>query len=51
VDEIRREILQGSYWEHFKKAKDLALILPPEHPKRIALEKELNDILDKINKL
>jgi hypothetical protein len=43
------EILQGNYWEHFKFAKDLALILPLNHPKRIALEKELNEMIIKIN--
>jgi len=30
---IKIEILQYSYWEHFKALKDISLILPIEHPK------------------
>lgn len=45
---IRLEILQCSYWEHFKAAKELALIFPPEHHRRIALQDEINKILDEI---
>ena len=45
--EINLEILQCSYWEHFKKAKDLALIYPPGHLKRKELEVVLNEILAK----
>jgi len=48
VTDIEKEILNYSYWEHFKEAKDLALILPLNHPKRIRLEKELNNILYKL---
>lgn len=47
---IELEILQYSYWEHFKAAKDLAFILPVEHPRRLEIEKTANDLLDKINK-
>lgn len=47
--DIELEILQYSYWEHFKAGKDLAFIFPPEHPKRIQLEKTINDLLDKIH--
>lgn len=47
---IALEILQFSYWEHFKAAKDLSLIYPPEHQKRVALEKALNEIQQKLNK-
>jgi hypothetical protein len=43
------EILHYSYWEHFKWAKELSLVLPLDHPKRIRVEKELNNILDQIN--
>lgn len=38
------EIDKYSYWEHFRYAKELALILPPEHPKRIVLQKTLNNL-------
>lgn len=42
---IRLEILQYSYWEHFKAVKELALIFPPDHFKRILLQKEIDKIL------
>lgn len=48
---IELEILEFSYWEHFKFAKDLALIYPPEHPKRQELDKILKEMVDKINEL
>lgn len=41
---IEQEILKASYWEHFKVAKDLALILPIDHPKRLKIESELNKL-------
>lgn len=43
-----KEILLYSYWEHFKAGKDLALILPVGHPKRLAIEEELNKILEQL---
>jgi hypothetical protein len=46
--EINKEILNANYWEHFKSAKDLSLYLPPEHPKRILIQKSMNCILEKI---
>lgn len=48
MDEIRKEILRMSYWEHFKKAKEFALIYSPEHPVRIKLEQELKFILTQL---
>jgi hypothetical protein len=42
--QITLGILEASYWEHFKAAKDLALYLPIDHPKRLAVENALNDI-------
>lgn len=44
------EILRANYWEHFKAAKDMALYLDISHPKRIRIEKELNEILIILNK-
>lgn len=44
-------ILQYSYWEHYKMAKDLSFIFPIDHPKRKQIEDELNKISDKLNKL
>jgi hypothetical protein len=51
VDNLRLQILEGNYWEHHKVAKDLALILPIDHPKRLKIEKELNDIASQIRKI
>ena len=48
---VEIEILNFSYWEHFKHAKDLSLVLPLNHPKRIRVENELNNMLDKMNSL
>ena len=51
MDKIRLEILNYNYWEHFKKAKDLAKVLPPNHPQRIIIEKDMNDILKQIRQI
>ena len=48
---LELDILQYSYWEHFKTAKDLSLIYGPEHPKRQELEKVMKELLDRINQL
>ena len=42
---IALEILNASYWEHFKYAKELAGYLDLDHPKRVIAEKELNKII------
>lgn len=47
----RIEILEHNYWEHFKYAKDLALILPVNHPKRKEIDEEMNFMISEINKL
>ncbi len=51
MDEIRQEILNYSYWEHFKEAKALALILPIDHPKRVYIENELKALTLLINNI
>ena len=43
------EILKANYWEHFKYAKDLQLILPLKHPKRVKYETILNEMILEIN--
>ncbi len=48
MSSIKEEILKASYQEHFKYAKDIALILPLDHPKRIKVEGELNKISDQL---
>lgn len=37
-----------SYWEHFNYGKYLAYILPLDHPRRIKIEKEINNIQQKL---
>lgn len=51
MDDHKKEILNYSYWEHFKYGKDLALILPLNHPKRLKIEEEINKILDQLREL
>ena len=48
---LELEILQYSYWEHFKYEKDLSLTLPLKHPKRVKLLNEINEMLEKIHQL
>lgn len=48
---VALEILQASYWEHFKRAKELALYLPLKNPTRVAVEAELNNIVIKLDHL
>ena len=50
-NKIEIEILEYSYWEHFKMAKDIALILPIDDPKRKNIEEELNSIQKKLHEL
>lgn len=46
---MKNEILEASYWEHYKFAKELAMFLPISHPKRLKIEREMNSILEKLN--
>jgi len=48
---ISLEILNYSYWEHYSYAKDLSFVLPADHPKRIRIQKETDEILKQIHKL
>lgn len=43
-----KEILLYNYWEHHKAAKELALILTLNHPRRLEIEKHLNELQTKI---
>lgn len=45
------EILNSNYWEHFKFAKDLAGFLPFDHPRRIRIERKLNEMIKEIQEL
>jgi len=46
--QIRNEILKASHLEHFKAAKELALIYPLNNTKRLKIENECNVILNQI---
>lgn len=48
MDGIKIELLNYSYWEHFKMLKDISLVLPMNHPKRIKIEISMNEILSQI---
>lgn len=48
---IKLEILQYSYWEHFKLAKELSLILPIEHTRRKEIEEQVNILQKRIEQL
>lgn len=50
MDKIKLELLQASYLEHFKFAKDLSYILQISDPKRKKIETELNNIQSEIQK-
>jgi len=46
---MNKEILNYSYIEHLKYSKDLAQVLPIDHPKRVEAQKALDDIINKLN--
>lgn len=41
---MKEEIRLFSYWEHFKRLKELALVYPPNHPEIIQLTKTVNEL-------
>jgi hypothetical protein len=47
---MNKEILLASYWEHFKYAKELAMYLSIDNPKRIKIEKAVNEISEQLKK-
>jgi hypothetical protein len=50
-DSIKLEILQASYWEHYKYSQDMARYLSLNNHKRLEIEKELNIMLKEIHLL
>lgn len=44
-----REILLYNYWEHVKLEKDLARVLPPSHPRRVAMNESINKLSNLLN--
>lgn len=51
MNDIKLEILEANYWEHFKTAKDFSFILPINHPKRQKIELEINKMIVKMKEL
>ena len=51
MKELEIQILEYNYWEHFKSAKDMAMVLPLNHPRRVAVEKEMNLLQERIRSL
>lgn len=49
--DIKLELLNSSWLEHQKSAKDMGLIYPIDHPKRKLIEAEINKIVIQIQKL
>jgi hypothetical protein len=43
------EIKKYNYWEHFKVEKELSLILPVDHKKRIKIRETMEKLLSEIN--
>lgn len=48
-ENIQKELLLASYYEHMKFAKDLAMFLEVNDPKRVKIESAVNDIAIKLN--
>jgi hypothetical protein len=48
MEAIKKEILLASYFEHQKAYKELALIYPLENPKRVRIQKEMNNISEQL---
>lgn len=47
----KEEILGANYWENAKFEKELSYYLPFDHPKRIKLREEVNELLEKWNNI
>jgi hypothetical protein len=44
MNEIKKEILEASYWEHFNALKSLSLIYKHTHPKMVRLAAGLEQL-------
>jgi len=51
ADEIRLEILKYSQLEHLKSEKDLSLVLPVDHPRRVEIRKSADNLMKEIAEL
>jgi len=51
IDKVRLEILRGSHIEHFKTAKDMALFMDIDNPRKKKIEDEANKIINEIHKI
>ncbi len=50
MSKIQHEILLGNYWEHFKIAKDFALIYDIDDPRRTKIEEGMEAVRVKLEK-
>ena len=50
-DQLKKEILLANYWMNVSFEKELAQIYGANHPKRIRIAKESNEIISKIRAL
>ena len=51
MSKLKLEILEANYWEHYKFLKDISMFYEINHPKRVALEKEISLMIQEINRL
>jgi len=49
--ERKKQQLWANYYEHFKYGKELALIYPLNHKKRVKIDNAMNDIIEQIKQL
>jgi hypothetical protein len=49
--EIKLTIVRFNYWEHFKRLKEIALILPIGNSERDELERNVDDLLKEMHDL
>ena len=49
--DIKMELLQERYWQHYKFAKDLAFVMSIQNPRYIKIQNEVNNINKKIKEL
>lgn len=49
MKQIKLEILEANYWEHYKYAKDISYIFSVSHPKRVQMEETLRIMISEIN--
>jgi len=46
---MSNEITYLSYLEHLKRQEELSRYLPSDHPKRLALQKDIEEMVEQLN--